>query len=347
MNSITKFCTCFGYSESSFQTKQIPNETALIEFGMNVPGFRKILIKNDMEEYELPLIKYWYFLNLNIMKRKSRKPQIEEQLKSTADQLKNEMDLNEALFFLLSNNTKKDTSIILQQSTTSHTIKNNDIVDALTTSLVELYISAGFNHDKLTYEEAEEEIYEDCDREWVRDWIIENNTMMSFSEDYFDCNSIEEYVCERMIEQYASIHTTCRDVDLQFVSNRLAVLKNRTKKKPGAKPKNIEAGIIGVNLSYLKRIDKLINNTGGFTDIEQIKLTNKDYRFIHDCLVFFGMIDDYSKNEINFTTPEKYMNTILRQHKESSIYYKDSVAYTTNKIASLATSLSVKDKSNS
>ena len=62
-----------------------------------------------------------------------------------------------------------------------------------------------------------------------------------------------------------------------------------------------------------RKIDKFLSSSSQIIDIDEIPLTNKDCLFIHDCLAFFGLIEDYSKNKLNTTTPEKYIRTLLRQ----------------------------------
>lgn len=332
--TITKFCACFGYSKHDFERRQKPEEPAYLEMGMNVAAFKKMLMKNDMEEYTNELLYYWYIQLLNARRKTITKIQTSsEVIKNRNEQ---EKDLTEMLIFLLTDRDDTDTSITFQRSRNSLTKTNEVILKSIVDCLLDEYDKNNFNEEELTFEEAEEEINNGCDKQWVKDYMKEiikdNPSLFDFDlDDYLYADFFDEAfeICcdDQMIEIYAQEHCTKREITLEYLNYKLNNIKQKTKKKVGAKPKNEQIAIIGCNLSYLKRIDRFIGNSENLKDINLIKLTNKDYRFIHDCLVFWGLCEDYSKNETNTTTPEKYIYTILNQNTRNNSFFYPAHIY--------------------
>ena len=99
--------------------------------------------------------------------------------------------------------------------------------------------------------------------------------------------------------------------DLEFFKLLQSYSELVGKNKLGAKSKNTFIADYGWHLAWLKRIDKFLNQNE-ILDFVKFPFKNEDYRFIHDCLSFFGMIEDKSKNSNN-STPEKYIRTLLKQ----------------------------------
>lgn len=317
--TIAKFCACFGFFITESQKKQKPDETIYSEMGLNVPAFKKMLIKNDMEEYTELLLLYWHMQT--IYSTKLSKPNI--QTIDSAMRISSEYskDLTETLIFLLDEKAGKNTSITFQKSRNSITIRNKQTFETITSALLNEFKNRNLNSEELTFEEAEDEIYYRYDKEWIIDNLKElislnphllpydfNNNISEFNfEEIFDI-----FYDDQMVERYASEHNTKRDITLEFLKKRLDEITPATKKKVGAKPKNNHIAVIARRLSYLKRIDRFIENKNAI-DIDAIKITNKDYRFIHDFLVFLNLIEDYSIKENTTTTPEKYIYTLLKQ----------------------------------
>lgn len=329
--TLEKFNACFGFSIKDSQDQIAPEENVFTELGLNVPAFKKMLIKNDMEEYTDVLLFYWQMQTLyqnklfksNIQSLESKKMSVSEYGK----------DLTEILLFLLDEKDGKNISITFQKSRNNITKKNEEIIDVITRAIKKEYQTRNLNLVNLTFEEAEEELLNKYDREWIVDYIndilgfnphiksefdIENEVNESNYRELFDYLYDDE-----MVEKYADEHYSTHDISLEFLQNRLVALIPETKKKVGAKPKNDNIAVIGRRLSYLLRIDRFLENKECKNDIDSIKLTNKDYRFIHDFLVFLNLIEDYSIKEHTTTTPEKYIYTMLKQSTPSILRHSN------------------------
>ena len=320
IDSCTKFCVCTGYKQNDFISMERPDESEYNELGMNINAFKKMLIKYDMEDYTEELIFYWYKILKSNDKEQQLKVQLYKQKKEIYFDFQKE--LTETLIFLLDEDAGTNLSISFQKSRNSITKYNSVVINNIINSLKKDYDKHNFNEEELTYDEAEAEIRNNSDNEWVYDYIKriitynpeiypfeDNESIENF--DYF--NAIQFFLDENMIKLYANEHYTKREVTLDLLkANNTKIFKN--KKKVGAKTKNELILIIGTNLSFLKRIDKYLISVENLMNIESIKLTNNDCRFIHDCLVFFNLIEDYSNKTHTKTTPEKYIYTTLNQH---------------------------------
>ena len=82
------------------------------------------------------------------------------------------------------------------------------------------------------------------------------------------------------------------EITKDYLQNSLAEMETTSRNKPGAPKKNFINGRIAMYLSFLVRVDKFISNT---KNLEDIRLTNKDCRFIYECMLFFGIVQDFSE----------------------------------------------------
>jgi len=126
---------------------------------------------------------------------------------------------------------------------------------------------------------------------------------------------IIDVLINRLIEELGIYFPESKDFpkngsDLDFVK-LLQSYYDKFQIKPGAKSKNTLIADYGWHLAWLKKIDRFLNQNV-ISDFAKFPFNNEDYRFIHDCLAFFGMIEDKSKNSNN-STPEKYIRTLLKQ----------------------------------
>lgn len=333
-DSTIKFCACFGYSAHDFDRRQKPDESVYIEQGMNVSDFKRMLIKNDMDEYTNELLFYWYITLMNSRKVTNDNTKNFEELRKSKKEY--EKELTETLIFLLSDESNSNMSITFQKSRNSITKNNNELIRSVIDALISDYDKNNFNEIELTFEEATDEIDNLYDKEWIKNYMKEiieaNPSLFDFDlddykyGDFFD-EAFEICYDDQMIELYANEHYSKREVTLEFLQYKIKEITKYSKKKVGAKPKNQQIAVIGTNLSYLIRINKFISNSVNIKEINSINLTNKDYRFIHDCLVFFNLIEDYSIKEYTTTTPEKYIYTTLNQSKLSPYIKNRSLSY--------------------
>lgn len=308
LDTNSKFVLCFLIPDKNL-TEVIQDESIYIDNKINVEAFKKFMIKNDMEEYTNLLLSRLFIRRLTAKRR------IQKQTRNTEEALKYKKDLIEALIFLFSKEEIEISSVSLQRSRESYRIQNKSINKTITEALIENFKKNEFNEVNLTNEEAEQEIRWNCDREWINNWKTEFISYQSLADlEFVDLTDIDNFICDEMIEQYASEHYTKREIDLELLEQVLESITPRNKLKPGAKSKNTILAIECKQLSNLKRLDKFLNQNE-ITDFNEFPLKSVDCRFIHDCLAFFELIEDYSNKTNTTTTPEKYIRTLLRQTK--------------------------------
>lgn len=301
-----KFLTCFNLFEEHLN---LVSESYYREKGIDVDAFKKMLIEYQMEEYtDLFLSTIWSQKGFE-----EYAISIEEQMVRDNEHLKS---LTETLHFILSKDNGKDISLTFYKSRNKIKVSNTDVIDTIIKSLIYDFEKNQFNLTSLTNEEAEEEM----DKGWIDQWINEQSDSSSINYDFADHNDTIANV--KMIKAYADSHYKSRDVTLEFLS---ANYKKFTKQKSaGAKAKNTFVALTCRHLSYLKRIDEFLKQDE-IKDIEEFSFRNNDYKFIHDCMVSFRIIEDKTNNAINTTTPEIYIRTILHQtslHSHNSLVNK-------------------------
>jgi len=289
-----KFLTCFDLFEEHLNRV---SESYYSERGIDVKAFKEMLNNYHMTEYaDLLLSTIWSQEHFEKYANS-----LDEQIIRDSEHLKS---LTETLHFILSNDTGKNVSLTIYKSRNKKLVSNKDVVDTIIKSLFDDFKRKQFNLTNLTVEEAEQEI----DKEWIDQWINEQSYNSSIDNDFVDIMLIKDNA--KMIKSYADSHYRAREVNLEFLSANYQ--KFTCPRRPGAKAKNIYKSITYKHLSYLKRIDKFLTQHE-IKDIEEFPISNKDCRFIHDCMVLFNLIDDKTVNKINDTKPENYIRTILNE----------------------------------
>jgi hypothetical protein len=301
---LIKFTECFGIDLNSISADKA-TESYYIDKGIDIEAFKKIMYNFDMEEYTIILLYYFtemYKSNQELYNDDfglNPDPEVERQL---------ELDLTEALLFLYSDKSIDKTSFTINKSRSSITIQNNTIVKHLANQIFLQYKSKGYNRINYTYDEAKELML--ADPKWSSR-VYEDVNVGTEDNPVFEKKESED-------EILMFAHSFYKEVMLNedVLKHRLKYLKSKYKKKRGAKVKNSSIAYLIENLSFLKRIDKYLNQTE--TEyICDIPLTNDDCRFIYACLVLFNTIEDNSKFRTK-TLPENYIRTILKQKKMDS-----------------------------
>lgn len=306
MNKISpllKFSECFGLEEFSFDTESYL-ESYYIEKGIDVEAFKKIMYNFDMEEYTMILLYYFTelsdFKNIDAFKNFSflynDNREAEQQL---------ELDLTEALLFLYSDKSIDKTSITINKSRSSITIQNNTIVKHLANQIYLQYKSKGYNRINYTYDEAKELML--ADPKWSSK-VYEDVNVGTEDNPVFERKESEDEIL-----MFAHIFYKEVRLNEDVLKHRLKYLKNKYKKKRGAKVKNSGIAYLIENLTFLKRIDNYINQPE-IKHICDMPLTNNDCRFVYACLSFFKIFEFNSVN-ISKTFPENYIRTIIKQDK--------------------------------
>lgn len=290
-----KFCLCFGLLD--FNIREFP-ESFYIGEGVDTEAFMKLLDKYNMTEYySLLLAIFWS----------------QDAFKIHCEELENfirkKKELTEALILLLEIK-EHGTQLTLQTYSDPVNISNKDIIENIIKVLIEDFMKNDFDLTALTTEETLEEIKSEKDKEWVDQWKKEQSE--SYSLDPMPTEKEGVAKKNQMIEDYAASHSIKREINVKYLKTLNEKLK--IKKQAGAPTINLYLVFEIKHLSYLKRINRFLNQNK-IEDIEEYPLNNDDCRFIHDCLKFFKIIEVKSIQTSNTTTPEKYIRVLLRQTK--------------------------------
>ncbi len=303
ISAMLKFTECFGM-HIKLVNYEAKNESFFVEKGIDVSAFKRLMIKNDMDEYTFILLAYFIerYFKFNI---KDSMIKYNEKLDEEETKRKHEIELTQLLLFLLSKNYGEYTSITFQKSRNSLTISNQLISKSIIDGLIHEFKCNGYNKVNLSYDEAK--VMMATDDEWAKGLFCEVN----YGSD--DDPNIVEVEFAEAIEYFASNTTKEVEVDLDYLTCKYEIL-NRNKKKKGAKIKKYHTAILCEDLSLLKRIERYLNQSE-IEFIDDIKITNDDCRFIHDCLVFFNIIEDKSTT-LTKSLPENYIRGLLKQKKQ-------------------------------
>jgi hypothetical protein len=316
-NTQLKFAVCFDKEEFSLNTENYL-ESYYIEKNIDVEAFKKIMYKFDMEEYTMILLYYFTvmsnFKNINVLDNNSfvfnDNREAEQQL---------EIDLTKALLFLYSDKSIDNTSITINKSRSSITIQNNTVVKHLANEIFLKYRSKGYNRINRTYEEAKKLML--ADENWSKKVYHEVNIGTEINPIIVQQENEEE------ISMFAHSFTKEVTLNKDNLKVRLKYITTKYHKKRGAKVKNSCLASLIENLTFLKRIDKYINQPE-IKHVCDMPLTNNDCRFVYACLTFFMIIEDNSINRSK-TLPENYIRAILKQDKKdgwgAEYYYQEKL----------------------
>jgi hypothetical protein len=322
------FSTCTGLSKQILQKWELPEEiqNSLVPHIVNsydFDAFNRMLIKYNMDEFSANLFN---FINKRI---NNQYPFLDFKVteKSFFDKIrtkrKDNEDLARLLFDLLSLENGKIKSLAFQQEKGVTTIANDNIIQVIILGLIGEFEARENNWDNLTLDEAEEEIKNGTDTEWIRDWIESHEFCTQDGErifefelyendlQYYDSSTGDTYgidhIRKKMISDYSEGHFMRRDITVDFLEK---VIQNdySSKGEKGAPEKNKSLKFLTLQLADLKKAVRFINAKVENVDFEKFTLKNEDCRFIFDCLEIFGLIDSQIKSPT-----EKYIREILKQ----------------------------------
>ncbi len=303
INTKTKFYECISIDMTPIKGKYI-KESYYADRGVDVDAFKKILIKNDMEQYSILLL---YYINEIYLSNDFDKT-IEANILASQEyerEMQYEKDLTRTLQFLLSDEFGVNSSITFQKSKNSLTIPNQDIVNSFINSLIQEFKKNNYHKINLTYDEAKAMML--ANEKWAKAVFKEE----CFFDELKNEIKVVKVEFEESIMDFAYSIVKEMEIDQEFLKNKLQDLSLNLTKKKGAKIKKNRVATLCEDLSYLKRIDSYLNRTD-FEYIDDLKLTNKDYRFIHDCVVFFGVIPDKT-GTLTKSLPENYIRSLITQ----------------------------------
>jgi len=317
-----KFCVCLNpFICSHFVGEMDDNMGHTFIGGVDLDALSDLMIKNNLKEYSNLLFDY---LNWQLTSSKSTKSFFENVRKfdeMMEEEIKFQKDLAESLHFLLSRKEGDITSITFQSQTDKTTIWNKKIVESILKKLIEDFKENGYDQESLTEDDAEEEIRQGVDLEWIKDWgetqkgydsngdLIEISDFESGSTEGFDHDNyfVDNTISKKMKRVYAETHEKTREIDLELIKKIKIEGGFDEKKKAGAKGKMKHVKSLMIDLSYLCRIDEFLQSKEDVTDIEQIELTPENCQFIYDCLNTIGFVDI-----LNTSPPKKYIKSALK-----------------------------------
>ena len=299
--TIRKFCECFSAEYNHINTETI-HESYYIENNIDISGIRKMLIKNDLEEYTFLLLSYIFTYHFNPLAVENTN-QHEKHIENLSNKKNHEKELTKLLIFLLSHNFGNLASISFKRARNSITISNSDIIDSIIKNTIDEFKRNKYHILKLTYQEAKTEML--TDEVWKNQVYIYKNIGTDEQPELVEC----DYTMS--IERYANTHFKTIDIDLESLIQKYELLKKPTKK--GAKTKKSGIAFLANKLLFLKRIDNFLIDEN-IENISEIPLTNQECRFIHDCLVCFNFIEDKNLN-YSKTLPQNFIKSILREFK--------------------------------
>lgn len=345
-----RFCLCFEMHELpqiiSFNLIPFREEDFYIECKINEEALKKIMYKNDLEQYTNMLLQYTFIDILYIGNNINKNEIINVKNKNYWREKDNhEIAITESLIFLITNEKLGNSPITFKTTKEPFTVKNIEIIKLIKkTAIKELILdfnNNNYNIDRLNHDEAENEIRNKNDIHAVSGLIHEtlylnerysNYENKRFSnlripklidnendfeiEPFIEKLDVDSYIDEEMISWYSKRHFIKREVTLDFLKKKLIKLLNKkNSKQTGAKQKNQVIQSFANKLCTLSRLDSFLKNNDGISDINNYPIKNRDLRFAHDCLVLFNLIESKA-NKANSTTPEKYVYMLLKQAKE-------------------------------
>lgn len=325
-----KFEACTSYSTDVLQRFTAADIFIPYKQKYAIEEFRQKLIPYQMEEFTVPLYNYMILAlrqNNNIVK----KP-----ITSSRSLLKDLLYKQELVLSLknLISGGKIEVKIINIPGQDPYPVANKKIVEILnesaTISLSDKIEELGLNQFSISEEEAEAEINNGSDSEWIKNWM-ESEGYLDPNYRSFTLGKFEEY-CEmlelsnfvgawqklrqRLISEYAYDH--CQEVPLTIEGlNRILDKIKQGKPKSGRPQETEELKYLAYKLSLLIRLDRYLENKA-IDLIDKVHLENSDCRFVHDVLSFFSLIIDYNQNLRNKKNLEKRIRKMIGDYSDTS-----------------------------
>jgi len=296
--------------------------------------FKICLSKYNMVEYATPLYNYMIIalkrhFNYTITEPRS--------ISQRRQELVNQEELVNLLKILCTENSIKSISIKCRKSfpQKSLVISNGVLINSIARSAVdsiwEEVERLGLNMFSITKNEAIEQINNQKDVEWIKRWMEEmgfsDHEYTSFTLDKVDSilksanwrpvipNSSEK-IKDVLIEEYIYDHKYSLPLDLATVEKILNAIKAE-KSKRGRKEDTLVLKSIAYSLAVLIHSEAYLKNES-IESINDIPISGNDHYFIHDVLVFFGLMETYKDSPKNEKILKKRINKILHDNNDQS-----------------------------
>lgn len=274
------------------------NDELISEFQMDVEKFERFLVKTSLEDYCKELLNVglnFIFSKANPVIVKRSDISIDKHMPFAAKE-----ELSKILIYLLSN---KDNDISLSLKSQGKYVDNfkidsQFIISQITEKLLDTFKTRGFNLERMSFTEAQQEINTNPDNDWLNEYC-------------------KYYEGDSLIQRYGEMHYIEREITIEYLKSKL---KKRKKEKVGAKAKNLELAELVEKLSYLLRFDSFLNQDE-YPDFSNYPLKNKDCILIFEYLSFFDLLEGY----VITSKPESYIKAIIKnfdtyKKKEKNAY---------------------------
>ncbi|GEM_PF-4823282 len=294
------FDACFDYS-----VLNVNENNLYIDEKYPYDDFRDILIKSDCKKYSALM-----YIYCRLFAEKEKQSESTTTIKNLESEIESEIQLIKLLlpFF---GNSLPDVSI-----KKGGVIKNTDIIRTIGDLLQKEYYQKGFGYKSLPIEKAKKEIENRIDAKWIDNYMLKKDLGTWIQYEDISPESM-------MLEEYAKEHLIKIDINESYLISRLSELeqiKKSTKERASSLEKSAEIWRFAEKISYILTFDEF-KSQKKCLDIEDFKITDKIRKTIHDCLAFFGLIENKVeikiKNSTATTTPQKYIYQRLDYYRKS------------------------------
>jgi len=321
-----KFMACTSYSTDILRELLAHGSLKSFMQKYDKKKFRDALIPHQMELFAEPL---YLFMIL-------QKKQLDHHKKNRvryAGKQRQRLERNEEIVSILKELlTGGQLKIGITNISKPYIIHNMELKRALTSSAIDALSDdierLGLNQFPLPYEKAVLAINNHTDTEWLKDWMESNKFIcpnyQSFTLKDFDhlfeklgmsdIVGAKNKMKQNLIEEYAYDHPEIVLLDKLGVDRILGKIKE-VKSRRGRKQETEDIKFIAFILGTLVCLDRFLDDPK-INRIEKIDIENKDCRFIHDVMAFFGMIVDRSKTPKNLLNLEKIIRKMLEDVKD-------------------------------
>ena len=281
----------------------------------NYNDLERLLIKTDLEQYTSFLYSYGLFNKLY----KDQLLSIDNLEGFEITYSNEEKGLLELLIYLLTDNNSNITFKLKRgnKKADNFSFSNEKINSGFIKMIIDQYEKSNFNEENLTPAEAENDIYNMYDTDWIKQYIEKCLAETDESVYYPRITTIsdfEGFIDYEMINEYAFDHFTSREITLDYLKHKLELYNSINPIVAGAKPKNDDLSRSKELLSYLIRLNRFLNQNE-CNDIEVFPIQNKDCILIYDYLLFFDLIDDPSSNT-NSTKPHNKIRSDIENFRK-------------------------------
>jgi len=317
-------CTSYSLDDLKLLTSSVINSKKKQK--VDFVDFKSKLIGSPLEDYSEHLYYFMVLAQKRDIKRKMNNP---DSIKYNQNLGFKEQLVNAFKIIFL----KDQVSSIKIKKSKTYTIENKNIIDIILSSAIfsvwDEIIFLELNKFSLSHKEAIEEINNQKDVDWIKDWMdsmgyVDPNykdfSLGKFDNYYESLNmmpiigGVKDKIQRNLISEYAYDHPHELPMELQTIDRILDRIKSE-KPTAGRKEDTADLKFLAYELSVLLRVDRYLESENIET-IDNIPFLKEDKKLIHDVMAFFGLIIDYRENEINTKILKPRINKMLGAVKD-------------------------------